>query len=75
MDLIYIIRDRKDDEFVGIGDIGNDINIRLETDNRGEKILGPRQIRRQSRIFSIDVDCLKIYGEHDRIVKKYTQVK
>ena len=75
LDLIYIIRDRKDGEFIAIGDIGSDINIRVQTGSREEKILGPRQTRRQSRMFSIDVDCLKINGEHDRIVNKYTQVK
>ena len=75
LDLTYIIRDRKDGGFVGIGDVGNDINTRLQTDNREERILDPRQTRRQSRMFSIDVDCLKIDGEHDRIVNKYTQVK
>ena len=54
--------------------MGPDLIKKPQMGNKDEPTHSPMQSRRQSRMFSIDFDCLEGPEDQDRIVKKYTQV-
>ena len=54
--------------------MGPDLIKTPQMGNKDEPMHSPMQTRRQSRMFSIDFDCLEGIEDQDRIVKKYTQV-
>ena len=54
--------------------MGPDLIKQPQIGNKDELTHSPMQTRRQSRMFSIDFDCLEGPEDQDRIVKKYTQV-
>ena len=54
--------------------MGPDLIKKPQMGNQDEPMHSPMQTRRQSRMFSIDFDCLEGPEDQDRIVKKYTQV-
>ena len=54
--------------------MGPDLIKKPQIGNKDEPSRSPMQTRRQSRMFSIDFDCLDDTEDQDRIVKKYTQV-
>ena len=72
--ILFVTRNRRDSGFVGIGDMGPDLINKPQMGNKDEPRHSPMQSRRQSRMFSIDFDCLEGPEDQDRIVKKYTQV-
>ena len=74
LQILFVTRNRRDSGFVGIGDMGPDLIKKPQMGNKDEPMHSPMQSRRQSRMFSIDFDCLEGPEEQDRIVKKYTQV-
>ena len=54
--------------------MGPDLIKKPQIGNKDEPMHSPMQTRRQSRMFSIDFECLDGTEDQDRIVKKYTQV-
>ena len=54
--------------------MGPDLIEKPQIGNTDEPMHSLTQTRRQSRMFSIDFDCLDRTEDQDRIVKKYTQV-
>ena len=54
--------------------MGPDLIKKPQIGNNDEAMRSPMQTRRQSRMFSIDFDCLDGTDDQDRVVKKYTQV-
>ena len=54
--------------------MGPDLINKPQIGNKDELTHSPMQTRRQSRMFSIDFDCLDATEDQDRVVKKYTQV-
>ena len=63
---------RRDSGFVGIQDLGPNVDMKEQTNNSDGIISIPS--RRQSRIFSMDFSFLEVEEDHDRIVNKYKQV-
>ena len=63
---------RRDSGFVGIQDLGTNVDIKGHADNSDGIISIPS--RRQSRIFSMDLSFLGTEEDHDRVVNKYKQV-
>ena len=69
---VILYHHRRDSGFVGIQDLGTNVDIKVHTDNSDGIISIPS--RRQSRIFSMDLSFLETEQDHDRIVNKYKQV-
>ena len=69
---VILYHHRRDSGFVGIQDLGTNVDLKVHTDNSDGIISIPS--RRQSRIFSMDLSFLGTEEDHDRIVNKYKQV-
>ena len=54
--------------------MGPDLIKKPQIGSKDEPMHSLMQTRRQSRMFSIDFDCLDGTEDQDRVVKKYTQV-
>ena len=67
-----LFHSRRDSGFVGIKDLGSDVDMKSQIDNVDRILNSPS--RRQSRMYSMDFSFLGVDEDPDRIVNKYKQV-